>query len=659
MSSHRLLMACLCSLTAIACGGSDDWTYTIVQVQAEHPDVERVVVAMTSVTDTSIVPFTTEVKRAQLPTEYSLSPRNGDASRTFEINVEGFDAQGTLLHSTKRHAGFVKGETRYLKAYVLEECDVPLPESDELAPLAESLDAAPPPSCDGDTPGGVAGSDPDNGGSVPVAGSDAGSAAGGDNGAPVAGNTGGSTPNPGTDGAGSGSNPSTGGTGGAGGNTTPPNPATCGNKRLDAGETCDTGIASGAGACPRSCAARNGCVIETLVGAGTCQAECTQTQATDGDCGDGPVCGNGVVETGETCDPPAACASLCSAANLGKGYKANPTGTAAQCNVKCNPTPITECKGGDSFCPSNCTRTNDSDCAGCGDGLIDTSKGETCELTGSGKRCSDPCPADNGCSVYRRQGSENSCNVECIAQTINVPANGDGCCPAGQNYTTDHDCAGCGNGTVEQGELCDGDCPANCDGYGMCYTLGGSDCQRQCSKTKLDPSTVCGADFASDTSGACSITLCRTFASNLGTHPNESNQGVELLTDGIEGTLPDGRQSRWISAPTGAGNTITPSMTLDIDLGKSYTLTRIRIVWAADTTKTYGFAVSDDRQNWQEFYTGDNPVELQRSERVYMASDFEEPAIGRYFQIRGYTMWPTAISGQYGHSIWEVQLWGE
>jgi cysteine-rich repeat protein len=107
--------------------------------------------------------------------------------------------------------------------------------------------------------------------------------------------------------------------------------ATCGDGVVSAGETCDTGIASGPGACPTSCSDGEVCTRDVLLGGGTCQAKCVYDEITapaDGDdcCPDGanantdddcdPVCGNGVEEAGETCDdggtsPGDGCSASC------------------------------------------------------------------------------------------------------------------------------------------------------------------------------------------------------------------------------------------------------------------------------------------------------------------------------------------------------------
>jgi hypothetical protein len=47
----------------------------------------------------------------------------------------------------------------------------------------------------------------------------------------------------------------------------------------------------------------------------------------------------------------------------------------------------------------------------------------------------------------------------------------DGCCPEGCSALDDDDCsAACGNGVVEPGERCDGDCPMACYATSTCMT---------------------------------------------------------------------------------------------------------------------------------------------------------------------------------------------
>lgn len=92
--------------------------------------------------------------------------------------------------------------------------------------------------------------------------------------------------------------------------------ATCGDGVVDAGETCDTDISGAAGECPTDCDDADPCTTDTLLSAGTCSAVCINPEVApmngdsccpsganalnDDDCS--AVCGNNVVEPGETCD---------------------------------------------------------------------------------------------------------------------------------------------------------------------------------------------------------------------------------------------------------------------------------------------------------------------------------------------------------------------
>jgi cysteine-rich repeat protein len=93
--------------------------------------------------------------------------------------------------------------------------------------------------------------------------------------------------------------------------------ASCGNGVVDTGETCDTAIANGTGACPTTCIDGNACTQNVLSNAGTCTAACAFPPITNPANGDGccptgananndndctPVCGNNATETGEQCD---------------------------------------------------------------------------------------------------------------------------------------------------------------------------------------------------------------------------------------------------------------------------------------------------------------------------------------------------------------------
>jgi hypothetical protein len=111
-------------------------------------------------------------------------------------------------------------------------------------------------------------------------------------------------------------------------------------------------------------------VLAVVSGCGKVQ---TLTDATSGDgkgadavsSGDAaPVCGNGIVEAGETCDGNC---PVCAAEDFSCFVE---TGSPSTCDVRCHQ-PITACTGGDGCCPfaqggAQCTMTDDKECAGTG-----------------------------------------------------------------------------------------------------------------------------------------------------------------------------------------------------------------------------------------------------------------------------------------------------
>lgn len=103
----------------------------------------------------------------------------------------------------------------------------------------------------------------------------------------------------------------------------------------------------------------------------------------------------------------------------------------------------------------------------CGNGVID--EGETCDGN---------CPVAGECNIADMgnrcvqliyNGSPTTCSAECLLIEETRCTSGDGCCPEGCSFEQDDDCEPgsspvCGNGVVEDGELCDGDCPVSADG---------------------------------------------------------------------------------------------------------------------------------------------------------------------------------------------------
>lgn len=298
----------------------------------------------------------------------------------------------------------------------------------------------------------------------------------------------------------------------------------CGDGKVTGEERCDTKISAGQpGACPVRCGmSDDACESSRLVGAG-CGAHCASmpiTVRTSGDmcCPSGanaandrdctPVCGNSVTEPGETCDPPDSC-PMCPASSA--CLRVSATGTPEECNRVCETTAITACAAKDGCCPSGCTPQNDSDCsARCGDGVVDSSVGETCEPS-TATPCPQDCADGDSCTQDVRSGSDANCNVTCTHVAISEVVGGDGCCRPGSNASADSDCpAVCGNGVVEPGEDCDDANP-----------LAGDGCTALCKRETATQMCVAGRE--NDACAQCTCSTCRSAAA--GCRPEDGDDG--------------------------------------------------------------------------------------------------------------------------------------
>jgi len=284
----------------------------------------------------------------------------------------------------------------------------------------------------------------------------------------------------------------------------------CGNGVVDTGETCDTAIAAGmAGACPTTCNDSMACTTDMMTGS-ACTAACTHTPITtagpmDGCCPPGATpgtdpdcmagCGNGFVDSGETCDTaiPAGMTGACpTLASCNDGVACTTDALAgSMCTAMCTHTAITTPSGmmSDGCCPSGATHATDVDCPiTCGNGVVDS--GETCDTAipaGMAGACPTVATCNDGmaCTTDMLVGG-GTCTAACSHTAITMPVNGDGCCPPGANHNNDNDCvAMCGNAVIEPpGETCDPPSPGTCDatchvivaacGDGMLQT--GEDC---------------------------------------------------------------------------------------------------------------------------------------------------------------------------------------
>ncbi len=310
----------------------------------------------------------------------------------------------------------------------------------------------------------------------------------------------------------------------------------CGNGKLDAGEACDTAIASGApGACPTWCNDKNVCTKDTLTGS-KCTAKCTYalitqpahgdgccppgaTSKTDNDCK--IVCGNGLLEAGETCDPgivsgAGKCPTVADCDDKNACTKDLLAGSA--CTLKCKNVPVQpNASTKDGCCPPGANAITDADCTPvCGNGVLEA--GEKCDpkiVSGAGKCPSlSDCDDKDKCTVDGLTGS--GCNVSCTHTKLTAnPTAKDGCCPKGASSLTDKDCAPvCGNGVLEAGEACD---PGITAGAGKCKTLADCDDKNACTKDELAGSgcNVTCKHTAYTASKAKKDGCCPTGASSL------------------------------------------------------------------------------------------------------------------------------------------------
>ncbi|HTJ41428.1 MAG TPA: hypothetical protein VL463_05005 [Kofleriaceae bacterium] len=222
--------------------------------------------------------------------------------------------------------------------------------------------------------------------------------------------------------------------------------ATCDNGVLEPGEKCDP-LAS----CPTSCP-QQGCNLYTLFDAGTCQAQCVlsgQQSAcanNDGCCPGGcnanndndcqPKCNNGVLESGETCDPLASCPTSCPQ----QGCNLYTLSNAGTCQAQCDSNgQQTACVNNDGCCPGACNANNDNDCQPtCNNGVIEA--GETCDPIST---C--VCPGE-AFTCYTTTGSAQSCDLVCHVPQEKCGVAGDSCCAfdttGGCDSNTDKECAG-------------------------------------------------------------------------------------------------------------------------------------------------------------------------------------------------------------------------
>ena len=279
---------------------------------------------------------------------------------------------------------------------------------------------------------------------------------------------------------------------------------------------------------------------------GTDAATDAASDATDAT--DSAVCGDGFVTGDETCDPatsrgcPTNAATDCEQIDGCQPFEV--VGDPSDCSSECVAlAEVTVCLNGDSCCAPGCNATDDSDCASvCGNGVVEPP--EVCDAD-----CPTSCDDNQKCTVDSSVGSPQNCDFICVNDPIVDCVSGDDCCAPGCNANNDNDCEPfCGNGFVEAGEVCDGDCPSSCQDGESCTSdvmIGTpGTCDAVCTTTKIltcGPGEGCCPDACDGTNDVDCMAVCGNGVTEPGETcdgdcPVSCDDGKVCTSDGFAGT---------------------------------------------------------------------------------------------------------------------------
>ncbi|MBU1220485.1 DUF4215 domain-containing protein [Myxococcota bacterium] len=370
----------------------------------------------------------------------------------------------------------------------------------------------------------------------------------------------------------------------------------CGNGLIEGNEECDDGNHGNNDGCSASCQKEVGCgngyidftkgengelLIEecddgNLIDGDGCSATCTSEGA--------QVCGNGILEYGESCDDGNTtdgdgCSALCKVeSGCGDGIRDWPIEICDDgnlvagdgCSQYCRPefdcgNGICEEEDGEfcDVCPQDC-------CPDCGNGILD--EGETCEDSNNVRYdgCSPGCMDEDGTptcgNLILETGEEcddgnvvegDGCDENCLREFIV----GDGICERTKNENCMNSladcCPDCGNGKIDAGEECDGTLLNNQTCTNNCWEGGTIACTSYCMLdftgcTGTGP--VCG-DSTAECSEKCDGSdfkgkNCSSFGYESGSLVCRSNCTIDTVgcsgflyyafSDFADSALPDG-----------------------------------------------------------------------------------------------------------------------
>ncbi len=242
----------------------------------------------------------------------------------------------------------------------------------------------------------------------------------------------------------------------------------------------------------------------------------------------GSACGNGVVESGETCDGN--CPSTCP--QIGCALTAL-SGSASTCSAVCtNAGTINQCVPGDGCCPSGCNANNDSDCkATCGNAIIESN--EACDQTNFGGK---------SCQTLGYSAGSLTCSSSCqIVETgcfcaAGLSRCGSACVDTSNNKTNCGSCGTvCAGAQVCVNSICRAPPPV-CDvGKGDCDFNSANGCEATLSSDVLNCGQCTNACSSNHGTAQCSSGTCRiSCAPNFGNCDFNSANGCETQTNTID-----------------------------------------------------------------------------------------------------------------------------